>query len=122
MPRPRRQYEDGTPFIAMEYLKGDDLSAVLRRKKRIPIPEAVDYLLQACEALGEAHANDIVHRDLKPGNLVIVTRKDGTRCLKVIDFGISKVATETSSDLTNTLAISARRRTRRPSSSRRRVR
>jgi eukaryotic-like serine/threonine-protein kinase len=94
--------EDGTPFIAMEYLKGDDLSAVLRRKKRIPIPEAVDYLLQACEALGEAHANDIVHRDLKPGNLVIVTRKDGTRCLKVIDFGISKVATETSSDLTNT--------------------
>ena len=96
------ELEDGTPFIAMEFLKGDDLAALLRRKKKIPIPEAVDYLLQACEALGEAHANDVVHRDLKPANLVIITRKDGTRCLKVIDFGISKVATDTSSDLTNT--------------------
>ncbi len=96
------ELEDGTPFIAMEFLKGDDLAAVLRKRKRIPLPEAVDYILQACEALGEAHANDVVHRDLKPGNLVIITRKDGTRCLKVIDFGISKVATDTSSDLTNT--------------------
>ena len=96
------ELEDGTPFIAMEFLKGDDLAALLRRKKKLPIIEAVDYLLQACEALGEAHANDVVHRDLKPANLVIITRKDGTRCLKVIDFGISKVATDTSSDLTNT--------------------
>ena len=96
------ELEDGTPFIAMEFLKGEDLAAELRKKKRLPIAEAVDYLLQACEALGEAHANDIVHRDLKPANLVIVTRKDTTRCLKLIDFGISKVATDTSSDLTNT--------------------
>ncbi len=96
------ELEDGTPFIAMEFLKGEDLAAELRKKKRLPIAEAVDYLLQACEALGEAHANDIVHRDLKPANLVIVTRKDATRCLKLIDFGISKVATDTSSELTNT--------------------
>ena len=93
--------EDGTPFIAMEFLKGDDLAVLLRKNKRYPMTEAVDYLLQACEALGEAHANDIVHRDLKPANLVIITRKDGTHSLKVIDFGISKVSSQGSS-LTNT--------------------
>jgi serine/threonine-protein kinase len=57
----------------------------------LPVEEAVEYLLQACEAIAEAHALGIVHRDLKPANLFLVTRADGTPSVKVLDFGISKI-------------------------------
>ncbi len=56
----------------------------------LPIEDAIDFILQAIEALAEAHAAGIVHRDLKPANLFIATRADGSRIVKVLDFGISK--------------------------------
>jgi serine/threonine-protein kinase len=83
--------ETGEPYIAMEYLEGSDIAELLVQRGRLPVEEAVDYLLQACEALAEAHAAGIVHRDLKPGNLFLVRRVDGRRFVKVLDFGISKV-------------------------------
>jgi serine/threonine-protein kinase len=81
----------GEPYIAMEYLDGSDIAQVLASVGRLAHPVAVEYLLQACEALAEAHAFGIIHRDLKPGNLFLVERRDGQRLIKVLDFGISKM-------------------------------
>jgi len=92
----------GSPFIVMEHLRGADLSQVLAARGGLPIDEAVDYLLQACEALGEAHGRGIVHRDLKPHNLFVATRPDGSPCVKVLDFGISKAIEEGAPNLTST--------------------
>jgi serine/threonine-protein kinase len=83
--------DDRTPFVVMESLDGADLGAVLRDRGRLPVGEAVDYVLQACEAVAEAHALGIVHRDLKPANLFLTTRVDGTPSVKVLDFGVSKI-------------------------------
>jgi eukaryotic-like serine/threonine-protein kinase len=82
----------GEPYLVMEYLEGADLSAVLRANGRLPVDAVCDYVLQACDALAEAHSLGIVHRDLKPGNLFVARRADGSPIVKLIDFGISKVA------------------------------
>ena len=82
--------EDGAPYIAMEYLEGEDLGALLARAGAIPAHEAATYIVQVCEAVAEAHASGIVHRDLKPANLFL-THRAGTPCVKVLDFGVSKI-------------------------------
>jgi hypothetical protein len=82
--------DSGAPYLVMEYLEGRDLSAVLSNDGPQPIPSAVEYIVQACKALEEAHASGIVHRDVKPSNLFLTKRPDGTACIKVLDFGISK--------------------------------
>ncbi len=79
------------PFIVMEYLEGDDLRGVLRKRGgTLPVEDAIDYTLQAMEAVAEAHNLGIVHRDLKPQNLFFSRRADGSALVKVLDFGISK--------------------------------
>jgi eukaryotic-like serine/threonine-protein kinase len=101
--------ESGAPYMVMEYLRGSDLAAVLRDRRTLALEDAADYLLQACEAIAEAHVLGIVHRDLKPANLFLVRRPDGSPCVKVLDFGISKVTTLTGSAddhaMTKTAAI-----------------
>jgi serine/threonine-protein kinase len=82
--------ENGTPYIVMEYLHGKDLGDVLTREGHLPAGVAIDYVLQASEAIAEAHAAGIVHRDLKPANLFLAEQPDGTSIVKVLDFGISK--------------------------------
>jgi len=96
---------DGSPYMVMEYLNGVDLAVRLREGGPLPIAKAVDYVLQACKAIAEAHALGIVHRDLKPSNLFLVTRRDGSEIVKVLDFGISKMTKpleEASRDITMT--------------------
>jgi serine/threonine protein kinase len=83
--------DDGTPFMVMEYLEGADLETVLREREILPVPTAVDYVLEACDAIGEAHRRGIVHRDLKPANLFLAKQSGGGTRIKVLDFGISKV-------------------------------
>jgi serine/threonine-protein kinase len=83
--------ETGSPYMVMEYLEGGDLAGVLEKQGRLPIEQAVDFVLQACEAIAEAHSIGIVHRDLKPSNLFCTRRPDGQLSIKVLDFGISKV-------------------------------
>jgi serine/threonine protein kinase len=83
--------ENGAPYMIMEYLDGSDLAGHSQRRGPLPIEDAVEYVLQACEAIAEAHALGIVHRDLKPANLFVAKRADGTPSVKVLDFGISKV-------------------------------
>ncbi len=80
-----------TPYMVMEYLQGRDLSDLLRVQKTLRVEQAAEYLLQACEAVAEAHGLDIVHRDLKPGNMFLTHRPDGSPCIKVLDFGIAKI-------------------------------
>ncbi|MEZ4314137.1 MAG: serine/threonine-protein kinase [Polyangiaceae bacterium] len=82
----------GEPYMVMEHLDGQDLSAVLRADGPLSVLGAADFLLQAAEAVAVAHASGIVHRDLKPANLFITRDLDGSKVLKVIDFGISKDA------------------------------
>ena len=83
--------EDGAPCLVMEYLEGQDLETLLGDQGPVKQEDAVDYLLQACEALAEAHGLGIVHRDLKPANLFLSQRADGRPIIKLLDFGISKV-------------------------------
>jgi serine/threonine-protein kinase len=82
--------DNGTPYMVMEYLRGKDLAEWLTERGTIPIEQAVDFILQASEAIAEAHSLGIVHRDLKPANLFVIQRGDGPY-LKVLDFGISKL-------------------------------
>lgn len=82
--------DDGQPFMVMEHLEGHDLREELARRGPLPFDEVIAYVLQACEALAEAHALGIVHRDIKPSNLFKATRPDGSPLIKVVDFGISK--------------------------------
>jgi eukaryotic-like serine/threonine-protein kinase len=106
------QLESGELFMVMEHLEGHDLSSVLTTEGRLPFGRAVDYVLQACEAVAEAHVHGIVHRDLKPANLFLARRVDGTEVIKVLDFGISKITQHRSGDasitdpkLTNPTAV-----------------
>ncbi len=83
--------ENGCPYMVMEYLHGADLGGWISERGPLPLEEAVDYVLQAAEAIAEAHSIGIIHRDLKPANLFRIRRADGSPCVKVLDFGISKV-------------------------------
>ena len=84
--------ESGAPFIVMELLSGTDLEQLLALRTRIDAREAAGYVLEAIDALAQAHALGIVHRDLKPANLFLSDRPGTSPILKVLDFGISKNA------------------------------
>ncbi|HEY4012727.1 MAG TPA: protein kinase [Polyangiaceae bacterium] len=84
--------DDGAPYIVMEYLEGCDLAEWLSKKhKSTSVAQAVQFVLQACDALDEAHRRGIIHRDVKPANLFAVDREGGPPRIKVLDFGISKM-------------------------------
>ena len=83
---------NGAPYMVMEYLEGGDLAAWIKQRGALPIEQAIEFVLQACVAMADAHALGIVHRDLKPANLFCVRRSDGQLSIKVLDFGISKLA------------------------------
>jgi serine/threonine-protein kinase len=87
----------GIPYMVMEFLEGRDLADELARRGRLAPDEAVGYMLEACDAVAEAHAAGIVHRDIKPANLFLATRSDGSRHVKVLDFGVSKSLVDSSS-------------------------
>jgi serine/threonine-protein kinase len=84
------EMDNGSPYMVMEYLQGGDLSQVLEKTGPMPVEDAVSYVIQACDAIAEAHSYGIVHRDLKPANLFLAKQADGSSKVKVLDFGISK--------------------------------
>ena len=84
------RHGDGLPFMVMEHLQGTNLADLLTARGTLPADEAIHYVMQASEAVAEAHARGIVHRDIKPANLFLTARADGSPLIKVLDFGISK--------------------------------
>jgi tRNA A-37 threonylcarbamoyl transferase component Bud32 len=97
--------EGTTPFIVMEHLDGHDLATVIKQGGAVRPSIAVDYVVQACLGLAEAHAAAIVHRDLKPSNLFLTRRPEGTPLVKVMDFGIAKAGGRMDARLTDSAAI-----------------
>ena len=90
--------DEGVPYIVMERLEGEELGAALDRRGHLDPGEAAALILQACDVLGEAHAEGIVHRDIKPANLFMVPRPEGPPLLKVLDFGIARFAPHATGD------------------------
>src|SRR5580704_356304 len=83
--------DTGAPYMVMEYLTGSDLGVLLEQRGKLDVAQAVDSVIQACDALAEAHSLGIVHRDLKPSNLFLTKRPDGSALVKVLDFGVAKL-------------------------------
>jgi serine/threonine-protein kinase len=81
---------DGTPFLVMDLVRGEDLRTRLSRLGRLPIDEAVALALDACLGLVAVHRAGILHRDLKPANLFVVPNEDGPPRCKILDFGVAK--------------------------------
>lgn len=99
--------ENGSPYMVMEYLNGADLEGVLAQQGPLPVAVAATYVMQACDGIAEAHDAGVVHRDLKPANLFLTKRANGSPCIKVLDFGISKSINpdEAANSMTRTTAI-----------------
>jgi serine/threonine protein kinase len=97
---------DGLPYIVMEFIEGKDLAAeIIDRKGVFSIEEAVGFVLQACSAMAEAHALGIVHRDLKPANIFVCVTTGTSPLLKVLDFGVSKLADHADTYVTETAVV-----------------
>ncbi len=93
---------DGIVFLAMEYVDGVPLTKLLEEQRALPVDRALRIARQIAGALSAAHELGIVHRDLKPDNIMIGRNRDGTDCVKVVDFGISKGVQGPSQTLTMT--------------------
>jgi serine/threonine-protein kinase len=99
--------DSGMPYMVMELLKGGDLASVLENLRHLSIEQSVECVLQAGDAIAQAHRQGIVHRDLKPSNLFVTERSDGSALIKVLDFGISKSLKDSrvEGDLTTTRTV-----------------
>ncbi|MFL5354739.1 protein kinase domain-containing protein [Archangium sp.] len=89
------QVPDGRQYIIMEYLEGVALDAYLAEKSRLPVDEVLEILDEVLSALGAAHGAGVVHRDLKPSNIFLVKQPDGSRYVKLLDFGLAKMGLPT---------------------------
>ncbi|WP_437301615.1 protein kinase domain-containing protein [Sorangium sp. So ce426] len=95
----------GELFMVLELLSGADLKQIVQARGPLPVEEAATYAIHASKALAEAHALGIVHRDIKPANLFLTHRPDGSPCVKVLDFGVSKQIASDNMELTATGAL-----------------
>jgi serine/threonine protein kinase len=85
------ELDDGTPYLVMELLEGEDLRSLLNREGSLPVRRAVQIVIEACRGLTVVHDAGLVHRDLKPENLFIARRSTGEDWCKVLDFGVAKM-------------------------------
>lgn len=85
-------FHEQIPYIAMEYLEGRPLSEEIFHRKRLPLVEIEKIISQVCDALEASRSLGIVHRDLKPENIFLLNEAQGSVTVKVLDFGIAKLA------------------------------
>ncbi len=97
------QSDDGTPYIAMEYLEGETLRQALRTRGALPVAECAEILSQVARGLNAAHKLGIIHRDLKPDNIFLTRGDEGEPIVKVVDFGIAKLRESATRTLTGTV-------------------
>jgi serine/threonine-protein kinase len=95
---------EGANFLVLEYIEGKDLGTLVKERGQLPIELALKCTIQLCHGIAEAHAIGIIHRDIKPSNVILTTLLDGRLGIKIIDFGISKLA-DCKGDLTHENAI-----------------
>ena len=93
---------DGLIYLAMEFVEGPALTKIIEQNGALAPLRAADITRQASEALAVAHDMGIVHRDLKPDNIMIAKNRDGSDCVKVVDFGIAKAANNEAQKVTKT--------------------
>jgi serine/threonine-protein kinase len=86
---------DGVAYLVTEAVRGVELGAELARRGALIPAEAVDYVLQVCDALAEAHAHGIVHRRVRPASVLLSARPDGSLLVKLVDFGIVRPSAST---------------------------
>ena len=89
---------DRTLYLAMEYVEGETLAALVKRRGALTVRRAATLTKQVADALSAAHHRGIVHRDLKPENIIVSQQYDGTECVKVVDFGIAKTVQSDGTD------------------------
>jgi len=97
------QADDGTPYIAMEFLEGESLHQTLQRRGALPVPEVAEILQQAARGLNAAHKLGIIHRDLKPDNIFLTRGDENELIVKVVDFGIAKLRESATHTLSGTV-------------------
>jgi serine/threonine-protein kinase len=97
------QADDGTPYIAMEFLEGESLRQALKRVGALPVEECAEILMQVARGLNAAHKLGIIHRDLKPDNIFLTRGDEDERMIKVVDFGIAKLRESATHTLTGTV-------------------
>lgn len=91
---------DGAGYYVMELLTGEDLAATLKREGRLSWSRVRHIALQICDAMAVVHAHGVVHRDLKPANCFRMARGADLDAIKLLDFGVAKIAAESGSILT----------------------
>lgn len=94
------QTDNGSPYIAMEYLEGESLRQVLKRRGSLPLDVTAEILQQAARGLNAAHKLGIIHRDLKPDNMFVTHDEEGQPLVKILDFGIAKMRESTTHTMT----------------------
>ncbi len=97
------QADDGTPYIAMEYLEGETLRQAVRERGALPVEECAAILQQVARGLVAAHKLGIIHRDLKPDNIFLTCGDEDELVVKVVDFGIAKLRESATHTLTGTV-------------------
>lgn len=85
------------PYMVMEYLHGENLQDVLKRDTTLSLTRTKTIMAQVCDALAVAHQAGIIHRDLKPENIFLATQEDGSEIVKILDFGLARLAQGTTS-------------------------
>ena len=95
---------DGLSYFVMELLRGESLEATLVERQRLSLGRTVDIAIQVADAISAAHARNIIHRDLKPDNIYLVTRSGRRDFVKLLDFGIAKLAGSDGNNLSRTMA------------------